>query len=189
MRAVPAQSGSTRVGVDGKLHPGPPPQPVTVARHRLDHRIKPERGQVEARETAELLAHDRGFEPPLLAKGDVLEVAATAYARVATGRNHPRRRGPHHRDGVGAQERAARLTLGDPGAHHLTRQGVSDKHDLPVKPRDAVPAMRDRANLELDELLTHRRAGHRRGREHRALAPSRQTRAAATGRSRGRLRA
>ena len=156
MGAVPAQPDHTGGRVDGELDPGAPPHPVHIPRHWFDHRIQPERGQIEAGQALELLAHHSRFEPPLLGEGDVLEVATTAYPGMRTGRTHPLRRCDADLDDIGPQEGPTRIPLRDPGQHPLPRQSVPDEDDLTVEAGDAVPAVGDRPDLELDDLADHR---------------------------------
>ncbi len=131
--------------------------PSVVTGDRLDLDV-----DLEVRQPGHLLAHDVGLERALARQRDVLEVAAAAQpgpgARAR--RRHPVGRRREHRDGIRAHEALAGAGLGDPGQHPLAGQGVPHEEHLPVVPGDAVPAVGDRGDVDLD-LVADREAGAR----------------------------
>ena len=97
----------------------------------------------------QLLGHHRRLEPALRAELDVLEVAAAAQPGPAIGQRDrdPVRTGLEHLDGVRPPE-AVVAGVGDRDPHPLARQRVPDEDDPPVVPGHAVPAVRDRPDLD-----------------------------------------
>ena len=133
------------VRVERPPHPGPPAE--LAARQRLDrHR------QVEPGQPAQLLG-DHGR----------LQLALQAPARRAGSRSRRTRPGPkcaqgavdparvgvQHLDRLAAAERA-RPGLGDPHQRPLPRQREPDEDHPAVVPGHAVPAVRDRPDVQLD---------------------------------------
>ena len=98
-----------------------------------------------SRTTSALSARWRG-------QRDVLEVAAAAQPGpgVRARRRHPVGRGAQHRNGIRTDEPLAGAGLGDPGEHPLAGDRVAHEEDLPVVARDAVPAVGDRRDVDLD---------------------------------------
>ena len=148
VRAVPAQPRAT-LGGDGELDPRAPAQPVVGA--RALHRLHDQALHVEAGEAVQLLADDGGLELALVRQGRVLPVAAATATGpgIRAGWLDPVRRGDQHLDGVRPQEAVARAALGDPDAHALPRQAVSDEDDAAVEAPDAEATVADVADLEL----------------------------------------
>ena len=117
---------------------------------------------VEATEPYQLLAHDRRLQVALPGERHVLEVAAPAAPRsgVGAGRGDAIGGGYVDADGVAAPEPVAVGALGDLHDHPLARQRMADEDDAGVglgEAGDAVPAVGDRADLDL-EALPHPRA-------------------------------
>ena len=144
MRAVPAQARGAGP-VDGEPRPRAPPQ--RSPGQRLD-------GQVDVVETGqprELLADDGLLEPALRRGVHVLPVAAAAEpgTAVGTGPLDAVGCGLEDLDGVGAAV-AGVAVLGHPDDHALPGQRVPDEDDPALVPRDAVPAVRDRADGHLE---------------------------------------
>ncbi len=142
--AVRAQPGPAVV-VDGEADPVPPTQrPARQLLHGHD--------PLEPGEPPQLLGEDRGLPRALGGRVGVLQVAATAAAGPRPGARgrHPVRRGVQHRDGIGSAERATPV-LADHGPDPLAGQGVADEHDPPLEPGDAVPAVRDRPDVEIED--------------------------------------
>ncbi|WP_312007447.1 hypothetical protein [Nocardioides alcanivorans] len=122
MRAVPAHA-PTSVPIGDEGGPGPPAQPVLVARHRLD--LESHEYLVVLRQPTdapELLEHDGRLQTPLRRQGGVLEVAATA----TSGTSHGARgsdsvfRRAHHLHRVTTHEAVALGALGQLDHHSLT---------------------------------------------------------------------
>ncbi len=162
VRPVPAKPRPA-VGTHRELDPGPPAQPVGVARHRLHLDVDLETG-----EPGQLLADHPGLEPALGSEPDVLEVAATARPGAAprARRHDPVRRRLEHLERVGPDEPGPRPDLGDPGEDALPRQGVPHEEHLPVVPGHTVPTVGERGDLDRD-LVADGEPGSR-GRRHRS---------------------
>ena len=166
--------------------------PSVVAGDRLDVDVDLEVGQPR-----ELLAHDVGLERPLARQRDVLEVAAAAQPRagIRARRRDPVGRGVEHLDGVRAHEPLAGAGSVTRATHPLAGEGVPHEDDLALVAGDAVPAVGDRGDVDLDlvadreagcgvgSVISPRRGGRRRrpGRPAASSAPSRRG-AAATAR-------
>ena len=120
---------------------------VTV--HRLHHDVALDAGQA-----LQLLGDDRRLELPLRGGLGVLEVAAAAQTRPrprARGLATAGRRGVDP-DGVGGEVSTAAADPGDRGRDPLTGQGVPDEDDAALVPGDAVTAVRDRTDVELQAV-------------------------------------
>jgi hypothetical protein len=122
----------------------PPPEPVGSQRLHLDRPINPG-------EPVQLLSYHRGLECSLRLKRYMLEVAAAATARVGvpTWSRDAVDRGRSNRDRVASAERAAAI-FGDLDEHLLTRQSVPDEDDPTGEARDAVAAVCDRSDRDLE---------------------------------------
>src|SRR5690606_3007063 len=85
-----------------------------------------------------------------------LPAAHPAGTGLRPHRRHPVGRRLEDLDGVGAPELRGVAALRDARADALAGQRVAHEDDAAVVPRDAVPAVRDRADLELDLDLRSR---------------------------------
>ncbi len=105
-------------------------------------------------EPAQLLGQHVRLQRALRGRVDVLQVAAAATARPRprARRRHPVRGRLQHRHGVGPAERAAGVLVDD-GEHPLPRQRVPHEHHAPLRAGDAVPAVSDRADLQLEDAV------------------------------------
>ena len=134
-------------------------QLVAVAQRRASGDDRLERRVDEAADPHERVAHLVVLGRDLALVGEVLEAAAAARPEVSAGRFDPSR--------TGLQERRARrlgeaaLHLGDAGAHEVARQPAAHEHDEAVEPPDAVPAVREGVDADLDLLPLADRCGHR----------------------------
>ena len=146
VRTVPAQPGPT-LGIHRELDAGAPVEAVGVAGNRLDLDVELEVGQPR-----HLLAHDVGLERPLAVQRDVLQVAATAQPGAGPGarRGDPVGRRGDHRHGIRADEALTGTGLGDPGEHPLTGDRVAHEEHLPLVAGDAVAAVGDGGDVDLD---------------------------------------
>ena len=140
MRAVPAQPRRARTGRRRTA----PATASAAARPGSSSTVTVD--VVQPGQPGELLADDGGLE---LAAARPVRRAASRTRRTGPGRCTGRaaRPGPaslEHLDGVGAAE-AGVAVLGHPDDDPLAGQRVPDEHDPALVPRDAVPAVRDRA--------------------------------------------
>ena len=121
----------------------------------------PSERELDVREPAD--AHERvadlaGLRRELRLVGEVLEAAAAA-GRVM---------GARSLDALGARlddfdcERLgmAALDLRDPCPHRVARQAAANEDDEAVQPRDAVAAVRERVDPDVDLLVDLHRRGH-----------------------------
>jgi len=138
MRTMPSKASAT-IGTDGKLNARPPVKSFRV--HRLDL-TRP----VEAGEPLELFTYDGSEKFALDGRVDVLKIASTTLAGVLARCLHSARGGLEDLDGVRAQERLGSLRDADPYA--FAGQRVPHEHHLPFEPRNAVPTVRDRADVD-----------------------------------------
>ena len=143
MAAVRAEPRPAVV-VDGEPGPGPPVQ--RTARQLLDLDV-----HLEVSQPPQLLGDHRRLQRALAGRRRVLPVAAAAAAghRDRARRLDPLRRGDQHRHRVAAAERAAPV-LGHRDDHPLAGQRVPHEHHAALVPRDAVAAVRDRPDLDLE---------------------------------------
>ena len=90
---------------------------------------------------------------------EILEAAAAAGRVVVARRLHPlRARLEHlHRERL----RVTPLHLRDPRANLVARQPTTHEHHEAVHPGDAVPAVGERLDLELELVVPGERRGHR----------------------------
>ena len=93
--------------------------------------------------------------------GVVLEAAAAAGAEVRARRVDPVGPGREHLERGRLGEAA--LDLGDPRAHGVAREAAPDEDDEAVQPRDAVAAVGERVDVELELLTVADRGGHEGG--------------------------
>jgi len=138
MRTMPSQASAT-IGTDGKLNARPPVKSLRV--HRLDL-ARP----VEAGEPLELFTYNGSEKFTLHGRVDVLKIASTALSRVLARRLYSAWSRLEDFDGVRAQKRLGSLRDADPYA--FAGQGVSHEHHLSVEPSNAVPTVRDRADVD-----------------------------------------
>ena len=169
--AVPAQPGAALASTANSTRVRQP-SPSRVARDRLDLHV-----HVQARQPRELLADDAGLEAPLLRQVDVLEVAAAAQAGagIRAGRLNPvLARLEHGSTASPRTKRSPLLGLGDAHAHTLARERVPDEDDPALVAGDAVPAVGDGPDLDVDLVADGELAGLARGRRHspRRTAPT-----------------
>ena len=153
VRPVLAQPGSA-IGAHRELDPGPPAESGRVAGHLL-HRYLP----LDARDAAQLLAHDRCFQLALGRQAGMLPVAAAAASRpgLRAGRLDPAGRGLQDFHGVGPGQLGRRL--GDDGPDPLAGQRMPDEDHLAVirRPGHAPATMRGLADAQLDQIACVRR--------------------------------
>ncbi len=99
-----------------------------------------------------LLTHDVGLERALAVQRHVLQVAAAAQpgAGPGAGRGDPVGRRGDHRHGIRADEALTGTGLGDPGEHPLTGDRVAHEEHLPLVAGDAVAAVGDGGDVDLD---------------------------------------
>ena len=141
---------------DRELGAGAPAQAVLAAGQRLDvHR------PLQPRQARQLLADHCRLQLPLGRQIDVLEVAAAAARGIHTRGGNPAWGRRAHLDGIGAHEAAAGADFGHLGDHPLPRQGMPHEEHLPLVPGHAMPAMRDRADLDLDPVTDLQSDSHR----------------------------
>src|SRR5581483_1203480 len=118
-----------------------------------------ERRLGDAADALQRVAHLLVLLLQLLLVREILEAAAPAGGEVRTGRVDVVRAGVHDpgREGLGV----AALDLGDPRADTVARQPAADEDDIAVDPRDAVTAVGERLDVELELLVLRHRRGHR----------------------------
>ncbi len=162
------EQARTAEGVDGIPHPGAPVQRAAGEGLRTyENLVLIFRG--ETGQPAELFPDHLRLPSQLRVRVDVLQVAATAAARVgeAAGRLDPVRRGLVDLDRVGAQVSA--VPLGDLRGDAFAGERVADEDHPAVRaaePGDAVPAVGRRAYrqldpIPLDEIIRRRDRGSR----------------------------
>ena len=149
-RPVEAEHEAVRAGREGVLELVPVAELGARGHDRLERRLG------EAAEARERVAHLLRLRLELARVGVVLEAAATARPEVAARR----------RDAVGPgleQRRPDRLRksalhLRRTGAHEVAGQPTAHEDDEPVDPPDAVSAVREGVDPDLELLaLAHRR--------------------------------
>ena len=152
MGAVLVEPDQSRV-VNRKTDPVTPPQPIRRTRDLFDGDAA-----LHAGDAPELFSDEGGLQRSLRRECDVLPIAASAASRSCV-----RARGLHalgrRVDDLDRVSTEIGLGLfGEGGEHPLARQRVAHEDDpTVVGPRDAAPASRDRAGLELHhrEKSTH----------------------------------
>ena len=118
-----------------------------------------ERRLGDARDALERVAHLRLLLRELRAVLEILEAAAAALGEVRARRLDALRPRPHDLGGERLCVRA--LHLRHARAHAIARQAAAHEDDEPVEARDAVAAVRERLDVELELLILRHRRGHR----------------------------
>ena len=90
--------------------------------------------------------------------GEVLEAAAAAGRVVRAGRVDALRPRPEDLDGE--RLRVAALHLRHPRPDRVAGEAAADEDDESVQPRDAVPAVGERVDRQLELLVALDRCGH-----------------------------
>ena len=129
---------------------------VAVLRRRGHDRL--ERRLGDPAEPHERVAHLRCLRLELALVGVVLEAAAAAGAEVRARRHDPV--GAGREDLERGRLGEAALHLGDAGAHRVAGQAAADEDDEAVQARDAVAAVGERVDVELELLTVADRGGH-----------------------------
>ena len=118
-----------------------------------------ERRLGDLREPLERVPHLRVLLRELRRILEILEAAAAALREVRARRLDARGAGPHD---LGRERLRVRpLHLRDARADAVARQAVPDEDDEAVQPRDAVAAVRERLDVELELLILVYRRSHR----------------------------
>ena len=112
-------------------------------------------------ESRERVADLRLLGLELVLVGVILEPAAAAGAEVRARRFDPVRAGRQHLERGRLGEPA--LDLRDLRAHRVARQAAPHEDDEAVQARDAVAAVGERVDVELELLTGADRGGHGRG--------------------------
>src|SRR5690606_1740634 len=131
---------------------------LVVAGQTLDLDLRVRLVEVDPRDPAQLLREDVALPAPLRGERHVRELPPShpAGTGLRPHRRHPVGRRLEDLDRVGAPELRGVAALRDARADALAGQRVAHEDDAAVVPRDAVPAVRDRADLELDLDLRSR---------------------------------
>jgi hypothetical protein len=126
---------------------------------RLGREDRFERGLRDAADPPQRVAHLLLLRRHLRLVCEVLEATAAAGRVMGARRLDAERRRLDDVDGERLREAA--LHLRHPRAHAVAGEATSDEDDEPVQPRDAVAAVRERVDLELDDVVLAHRGGHR----------------------------
>ena len=133
---------------------------VAVAVLRGGGHDRLERRLGDPAEADERVAHLRLLRLELALVGVVLEAAAAAGAEVRARRLDPVGAGREHLDRRRLGEAA--LHLRHARAHRVAGQAAADEDDEAVQARDAVAAVGERVDVELELLTVADRGGHER---------------------------
>ncbi len=117
-----------------------------------------ERRLGDAGDALQRVAHLRVLLLELRLVREILEAAATARGEVRARRLDPVRAGAE--DVGGDRLGVAALHLGDARADAIARQAAADEDDEAVEPRDAVAAVGERLDVELELLVAGNGRGH-----------------------------
>ena len=131
---------------------------VAVVEDRRSREDRLERRLREPADPHQGIPHLRLLGRDLSRVVEILEAAAAARRVVVARCLHPLRARLEHLDRESL--RVAPLHLRDPRANLVPRQPPTHEHHEPVHPCDAVPAVGERLDLELELVVPGNRRGH-----------------------------